>query len=649
MKSQKKSFFKILLFSLLTNLAFAQANLNGTSLCDQAFAFLQKNNVQAQVQPLAAGGTNNLPYNIIVSFSPDTTVSDYNLVILFDMHQAWDNKELLLPLFEQLKTQNFNSNLVLCYESTLNVPRQNIIYGSDVFADSLNTNNNNAVLIFNLKARKNAIVSGSNGHHAPSWMIKDMFDAFSDAKLNDGLPLCFISQVADYTFSTDRRLLSFLELEIPCISADINDTDKAVQIITNCINSYDSSRFDQDDSHAFMFSFFGKRVWLSEYKIVTSLIIIIVMGFLLVFIVGFINRTLRKGFWKEVRANWYIIPVIYVLSTIGFFAGKGLYAVFVPASSTNYTVFGGIILELLFSMLLVSAFYMLNLSLLKKYTTRSLDFILVIVTFINQVVFTLLDISLFPIFLMIYIVSVISLIFRRNWIHIILFVFMVVPFVPYVNALFSISDTEKLHTFLMKSNLLPVVLSLALLPFYIMWLRILNAIKKRYAKKRIYAIVIGAMYIFIFMFILILNRIFYSNKKAPSREINVIELPEPSDSYDFELEYNDTLVFSDIIRHIKLTSPQTPVYTSLKVVSQNKELPPVLYSENDFNSVTTDSAVFELPLYPPQKLEFSYGSSEGAQTILAEQIFYEPTYNTFYSVTKTLSINDSSPAGGYNE
>ena len=643
MSSLKKSFYIFFLISLLAGTLFAQSDYKGTALCDDMFSFLQKNDVHPQVQPLTASGYNSLPYNIIVSFSPEDIKSEHNLIILFDTNEAWNNKDILLPIINELRTKSFNSSVVFCYESTINLPRQNIIYGSDVFARSLNTNQENAVLLFNLSAKKNAIISGSNGRHSPSWMLKDMFDAFSDAKITEGLPLCFISQVADFTFSTDRRFLSFLEAEIPCISADIRVSDKAEQVIINCINLYDSSRFEQDDSHAFMFRLFGKRIWLSEYRIVSSLIIIIVLGFVLVFITGFVNRTLRKEFWHEIRSNWYVIPVIYILSVLGFFAGKGLYKLFVSPANTSYTVFGCIILQISIATLLVSVFYMLNLSLLKKYTTRSLDFILVIDTFINQLIFTLLDVSLFPIFLMIFIVSVISLIFRRNWIHIILFVFLIVPFLPYINALFTISDSEKLHNMLVKSNTLPLLLSFILLPVYLMWLRILNAIKKRYPKKRVYALVMSGAYVFIFIAALILNRTIYSNKKSPTRELKVIPLEQSSEIYDFSISYSDKTVFSDIIRKINVSAATAPVYSALKIISSDG-LQPVLYSENDFVSEQADTVVFSVPLYPPQQLEFNYGCTPAAQTILVEQIYYSSEDNCYYEVSKTIEINEQ--AGG---
>lgn len=641
MKSLKKSFYMIFLFSILLNFAFAQTNNKGTVLCDDVFTFLTKNEVHPQIQPLAASGINNLPYNIIVSFSPEDIKSEHNLVILFDMEDACNNKNLLLPVIEQLSTQKFNSTLVLCYGSTLNIPRSNIIYGSEVFVQSLNSNIHNSVYIFNLSAKKNSIISGSNGHHSPTWMTKDMFDAYSVAKLNDGLPLSFISQVLDYTFSTDRQFLSFLEADIPCVNADIKSPEKAEQVIKYCINSFEKSRFSQDDSHTFMFMFFGKRIWFSEYVIVRTLLVVIIMGFLLVFCVGFVNKTARKEFWQEIRSNWYVIPSIYILSVIGFFTGKGLYLLAVPESSTNYTVYGCQILQISLSMLFVSLFNMLNLSLLKKYTTRSLDFILVIDTQMNMVIFTLLDISLFPIFLMIYFFSVLSLIFRRNWVHIILFVFMVFPFIPYINTLFTISDSEKLHNMLVQSNYLPLLLSLILLPVYLMWLRILNAMKKRYAKKRIYALVISLAYILIFIIITILNRTIYSNRKAPAGVVRVVP-QDDSTAYDFELSYDEKTVFSDIIRHITIVSNENPVYSSITVTSLQEGVQPVLYSENDFISASTETALFSMPVYPSQKLEFSYGSSNCAQIVTAEQIFYSQINGGYYSVIKTLEMKENS-------
>ena len=615
-------------------LFFISMPLCAQNVCSSLFAFLEKEGVHPQAQLLTAGGTNNLPYNIIVNFSPEATKSEHNLVLLFDLEQGYTWRETIASVFEELKQQNYNSSVVFCYASRIDIPRNNIIYGSQVYARSINSDDSNNVFIFNLDAEKNAIIPGSNQNHSPSWMLKDLFDAFSSAKMTDGLPVFYISQVAEYTFSKDKTLLSFLELDIPCICADIKESAKTGEILKSCIKSYETSSTKPNDTHSFMMRIFGKRIWFSEFGIINAIIVIILLGFLFVFCLGFINKNLKREFWNEISTIWYVLPIIYIFSYCGFFAGKGLYKLFINEQTLNYTVFGFIIIQISIATLLVSIFFMLNLSLQKKYTTRSLDFLLVIDTFINLLIFTLFDISLFPIFLLIFIVAVISLIFRRNWIHIILFVFLIIPFIPYINSLFTFSDKTSLHNLLIKSNALPFILSLVLLPVYLMWLRILNSMKKRYSKKRIYAFVIAAAYLFIMLSLFILNRIFYSNKKETAKTIQITSiLPNTQTEFDFTLTYNDKTVFNDIIRQIKIVSSVVPVYTGIKVNSPN----PVLYSENDYLLTAQDEAVFLLPVYPSDTLEFNYGTDHDFQNIEVEQIFYSQTEDKYYSITKTLT------------
>lgn len=638
MKPFTKSLLAIFLLLFTSSLA-AQNN------CGKLFDFLKEKGFEPQAQLLTAGGINNLPYNIIVNFPPKDikkNKTSQNLIILFDLEDVWNAKESLIPVLQLMQEQNFYSTAAFCYGSRLNIPRDNIIYGAEVFARSLNSDGNSHVYIFNLNSSKNSIISGSNGHHSPSWMLKDMFDAYSSSKITEGLPFYYISQTAEFVFSTDKSLLAFLDYDIPCILGNIKDAAKIETVAERLINSFESSSLKPDDSHTFMFRFFGKRIWLSEFRIINAIIIIVLLGFLFIFLLGFINKNIKREFWQEISTIWYALPIIYILSYCGFFAGKGLYSLFVKAGSQNYTVYGFFILQIAIATLFVSAFYMANLTFQKKYTTRSLDFLLVIDTFVNLVIFTLLDISLFPIFLWIFIVAVISLIFRRNWVHIILFIFLIVPFIPYINSLFEVSDKESLHSLLVKSNTLPFIISLVLLPVYLMWLRILNSMKKRYPKKKVYACVLSAMYLFILLMLVIINKAFFSGKKFEAKQIEITELEAPdfNKQFDFDIEFKDKTIFDDTIRSIRISSKKPPVYVSVKAIGKN----PVLYSENDFINLSVKdadentTAEFLLPLYPPQKLEFNYGTDKSEQNIQVEEIIFSEEDQTYYSITKSILI-----------
>lgn len=628
MRPLKKSLIMIFLLQILTFALFSQSESS------VMFDLLEKKGYRPQSQQLASGTSNNLPYNIIVNFGSQNIKKQEKFIILFDLKQAWEQQAQILNLLAELKDKEFASQVVFCYGSNLNLDRDNIIYGSDIFARSLNSDENSHVFIFDLSQARNTIISGSNGHHSPSWMVKYMYDAYKAAKATDGLPVCYISQVADYSFSTSRLLLSFLENDIPCILGTIKDNNKLEILVKNLIFSFEKNDSRFDDSHTFMFRFFGKNIWLSELRIINSIIISVIIGFLLVFCIGFINKNIKREFWQEISTIWYALPVIYIFSYCGFFVGKALYNLFVKEGNSNYSVYGIFILQIGVSAFFVSSFFMLNLSLQKKYTTRSLDFLLVINSFINLVIFTLIDISLFPIFLLIFIVTIISLIFRRNWIHIILFVFLIIPFIPYINSLYNTSDKAMLHKLLIKSNTLPFLLSLVLLPVYLMWLRILNSLKKYYSKKRVYAAVILSTYILILTILALFNKIFYSKAKNQNLTISTVDLTDKQ-IFDFELSYSDKEVFDDTIRKININSSKQALYANVRVIGSN----PVLYSENDY-SFNNGIVHFLLPLNPPQKLEFNYGSEKGQQIITVEEIFYSTADQTYYSLTKSIIIEE---------
>lgn len=647
MNAFKKSFFVIFLLFLISEPIFSaesssKTELKGTALCSYVYSYLQKKAVHPEIQPLVSNGTNSLPYNIIVSFHPKDTKTNGNLILFFDMEECINSMDIFDDIFNELSSKSYNSLVVFGYGNRINIPRDNLIYGADVYARSLNTTTDNAAFLFSLNAEKNTIITGTGKSHSPSWMLKDLFDAYSDAKITDGLPLYFISQTEDYTFLDDKAFLAFNSAEIPCILAKIKDNSKTKDIITSCINSYEQSQFESFDSHTFMFRFFGKRVWFSELRIINAMLVILILSLIIVFYIGFINKNIRKEFWKEIRNNWYVIPVIFGLSVAGFFAGRFLYWATVLRRGANHTAFGFIIMQISISTLLVSLFFMINLSLLKKYTTRSLDFILIVITYINQFVLSLHDISLFPIFMFIFLISVVAFIFRRNWIHIILFVLLILPFIPYVNSVFRTSDTEKLNQLLIKSNWQPFVISLVLLPLYLMWLRILNAVKKRYAKKRIYALIIGSTCLILIVGLIILNRAFFGyNKNVRSSEL--IQTDYQGKKYDFSLNWQDKKIFSDTIRTVSLTAPSQllPVYANLKVENKNGGTGSVLYSENEYSILDSGAADFTLPLYPPSRIEFSYGCGNFAQILTAEEIFYDSNDGTYYSIVKTIDTEGS--------
>ena len=103
-----KAFIKPFLVIFL--LIFSSISLNAQKICSDLFESLEKKGLHPQAQVLTAAGTNNLPYNIIVNFWPKDTKSEHNLVLLFDLEEAYTYKDHIFPIFEDLKNQSYNSS-----------------------------------------------------------------------------------------------------------------------------------------------------------------------------------------------------------------------------------------------------------------------------------------------------------------------------------------------------------------------------------------------------------------------------------------------------------------------------------------------------------------------------------------------------------
>lgn len=641
MNSHRKSLIFTIFFSLFLAIANAQTNPTGTDLCDSFYNYLVEKNHHPQAQSLVSSGINTLPYNIIVNFPAKDTVSDDNLIFVFNMNEAYEYRDLYNSFFSSVLPQNFNISFLFSYGDNTNIPGTGTINGASVFVKSLNTNDNNSVFIFNLSSQKNSIIAGNKGYNSPSWMLKDLFDAFSKAKMTENLPFFYVSQISDYSFTNDEAMLSFIEDDIPCILGNIQKTifniqknsDNMITILNYIIESYEKSRFEIDDSHSFMFRLFGKRIWLSEYKIIYSLILVVFLSLIFLFSLRFINKSLQNEGWQEIKNNWHTIPVIFVLSLIGFFIGKGINNLVNPDIDIKLTAFGSIVVQISFAAILISLFYLLELSVHKKYSVRSFDFLIVLTTFFNQFIFSLIDISLFPLFFILSLISIISLISRRNWVHIILFIFLTIPFIPYVSVLFKNSNIAAFQDILKKSYLLPFVMSLVLLPHYLLWLRILTAMKKRFTKIKAYVIAISSTYIGFMIILIIINLSYFSSedKIYSFPDITPIENNEA-----LKVTYSDKMIFDDLIRNIKIESENTPVYIGVTVSSEDSS--PVLYSENEYTQLSNNISQFLIPVYPSSKLEFNYGSSFASQIITVSEIYYSNTDEAYYLIEKKILI-----------
>lgn len=621
------------------NFVFAAENsINGIQLCDNMFSFLKKNKINPQAQYLLSSGENSFPYNILISNSIED--SEENLVLAFKMEQAFENQQLILDTITTLNFSNVSYTILLSYgENNLQLT-DNIICGSQVFIESLNTNKKSNVFIFDLNTRGNEFITGSHGITSPAWMIYAVFSAYVQERITDDLSFYYLSQFSKYKFYQNSFLSDFHLSGIPAIKLNFNTqnsgnkitTEKVTRIVEDVIKNYKNISHETNDYHSLMIRFFNKTIWFSEYTIVKIIIILIFFFIFAIYFIGYINSNLKVKAWTQLKNNWHTIPITLLLTVIGFFAGKYVYIFVNKFFSFTHTPYGIVILEILISSVFVSAFYLYEMAKNKQFGEKSVDFLIFISTFINLFIFSIIDISLFPFFLSITILSILSLIVRKNWTHIILEIITIVTFAPYVFHLYNFAPSDELRNFLINKNLVCILLPLIIQPVYILLLRIFTATRKRFQKTRVFVLIISLTYFFFLVLLTVSNHYLFTPKNLTNKEIEIKKI----DSENHSITYSDKKVFGDVVRTLNITTGKDPVYVELLINGVNKT--PILYSDNEFINYNKNTSCFLIPYYPPEKMVFSYGASTEECEVILKAYYQTEKQNSFYLIQETLHI-----------
>ena len=217
--------------------------------------------------------------------------------------------------------------------------------------------------------------------------------------------------------------------------------------------------------------------------------------------------------------------------------------------------------------------------------------------------------------------------------HIIMFILMILIFIPYIIGLYKFSDLYSLKSFFISSKIQNITIPLLLIPFYMMLLRIFTATKKRFSKKRVFLIIVSGTYCFFFILLFVLNAILFSSK--PENKTAIV--PKDISQAEISISSSDRIVFSDIIRTINLSFDRQPERVIFYVEDNVKA--PVLYSDNDYKNLQQGKDYFMLPPLPPKNMTFTYGTQSKASKIFVELIYLSED-NEYCRCTKEIKLDE---------
>lgn len=667
----------MILFSL-SSAIFSQ------ELSNKTFDFLNKNGFSPVTQSLVAGGgENSFPYNVISkipSSDSDENKEDskiVNLILIFNQEDFFEdfnarandsagekseneiasesensfyakNRNMIKNAINQIKSKNYEFNVyfLFAYGEKQKPEKQGMIYGSQVFLEYLNSNEDSTAIIFGLNERENKIIANNKGTVSASWLIRNEFNVLANNNFQKAAPRFYLSQLSRLSFFENKTLAPFFENEIPAVKIDfcaaLPDSKTDINILNVILQS--AEKFSQTpqriwEQHFFTIKIFGKYFNLSEKSAVKIIILIVFVWISFLTFLVFVNQNKKKYDWRRLKKIWHVVPVTFLLILFSFWSGRRIFSLFSASFTDAGKVFGLFCAQFSLAFVLISVFYEILLHINPHFEEYSVDFLITFCCFINQSLFILIDISLFPIFMFICLLSILALFFKNNALHVGIFVVMILPFLLYFGLIIKQADFSLLRPFCFSSGKVLPFFTLILYPVFIVYFRILTSLKRKIQKKSTRVTVVSV--IFGAIVILILISTFVCVNYAEKRIIrdNQPYYLKASEKNSIRVSYEDKKVFDDTIRTLEIQLEDFPLQCNVSIQSQKNA--PILYSDNDFARTSANSVYFKIPSSPPRNLKFVYCSGEESCVIVVTAIFDSGQKNVFNLMTKSVKIESA--------
>ena len=286
----------------------------------------------------------------------------------------------------------------------------------------------------------------------------------------------------------------------------------------------------------------------------------------------------------------------------------------------------------------------------KQYKEKALDLQATIISFINLITFSLIDITLFPLFLFEFFVFAICYNLKIKKPKLLFFIISILVFAPYVYTLFLNIDIKNITNILVNNSYFAFCLLLVLTPILVLLLRIISF----WTKLNKFSF-IKAKFIFfgIFISLLVIANLLIQNSNNNNNKlraknnqlIKISDLKDSKNKSNIFISYSDETLFEDTVRTLNIEFTQQPVQCDITVTSDYK---PILYSNNEYNSSSLTTSSFAIPYYPPKKMTFEYGTNSKESFITINAIFEKSDYN-YIMQTEKIAIVQNDQIGQIDE
>lgn len=654
---KRKYFFIISFFSLLSlrnDFAFAQKvsstessqksaefEYSGAELSDNVFERLksraQEKNREGKISvekiPLTTAAFENFPYNVLIGFPQ---ISEENsprktFIVAATQEDFIEHEEFFSELLDFAANEKFGFDIDFVFTAgdVRAISGNERTTGSEVLCRRIEgTQETNALVLDFSRTKKNFVTPGSAREVSPLYLVRALCCELDKNCVNyDIFGGSYLSLFRLGILKDEARLSAFLSREIPAVMMNLlsekSDRSAEIKSIENFLLQIEFPANGKWGRHYIPLKFFQKRIWIEERQILVSFMVFIALCLLVLSDFGFLFRKhsarLAKIKSSALKSN-YLIFLTMAFLAVSLLAGQTIASALQKAGARNLLFL--FTLKMVSPFFIVSALYPIEIRLHKNITPYIYEYILSASALLNVFIFSTIDISLFFLFSFEYIILMIS---RTTKNTAALYFFMAIFFLPFVPPLHSIliySDAQKISNLVFCNFTSNIILSFALVPLSLLWLRVFARLNFKAKSKRklfaFYAMASAASLAGIAaissLAIFTANRIFFKDVE-PVRPFARVEDSVGNASVSvFDSEY-----YGGKIRSIEISSKKIPERYAIFVQGESEN--PVYFSiyETSHEDGRTE---FLLPENPPQNLTVTYTPDFSDASIITIEAYF---------------------------
>lgn len=637
----------VLLIFLSSGIFFAQSS-GHRELSNQLYDFFQQEGFRPQRQLLA--NSNQFPYSILLDFNQKKIEENQEiqrLIIALAQETAQECLDEVLALARLMEKADSEVPLTLALLANEIYPFPSVFKktdssaiaakasvenqwhptGSQILLENIYTPDACALIMLDGTASQfdqATVVFGADGILTPLWLIQQVPLPISQ----DSLITYRLNLAED-----NPALIPFFQSGMATVAISFNSSEQeqrqevfaALETMTENFSVEESL---SANSKNYIVLHFVDNIWIGEqfsilvYLFISILVLAIISGFSFLGKKGAIHR---QSFFKI----WYLIPITIFLSTFFLWVGQLVAGKLVQTVPENTVIILGI--KTLFSFIAVSLPFIFHLKLRLPIVQFAYGYLLTIVVAMNIFIFASIDLVLLFIFVLEYIIIYFSRLAKRLIPLIVASLIMLLPFIPYAVNILAYASRDKLLHLVQTGILGNMLYACILIPFQIMWLRIMVRIdifgtNRHISPIKIIIATIGVMGIMVLCIVgtlffasLALDRAISGNelKQQPLRPYfyQLVEAPVPEKlhasverkSY-LELQSVEVRIDSPVpvVRYeVSVTSENPiPVYDSpISFITVQNTIQSGNHSETEGSTATTH---FLIPDFPTNTTSFEY-------------------------------------------